>query len=232
MSKLSLAFKSWLDAYKKSICASIKKQLEKVNKADDNKDKVNNILNAAVNISTSTSLEDELTQLLIEVYIDGVDESIGSFDLNMNIDSTDDIFQTAAKEYAEQRTADLVTKLDDATKNMLKTDLDNYMRQGLTPQEIANKIANDYAFSDIRALCIARTETGFAWNNAGIETARQGGATGVRVFDGDHDKDCVEADGQTWSFAYAEAHLLQHPNCVRSFSPTMDDELDKTNGDE
>jgi hypothetical protein len=66
------------------------------------------------------------------------------------------------------------------------------------------------------------------WNKAAIDTYRLGGAKGVSVMDGDSDPECAEANGENWSFDYAEDHLLQHPNCVRSFGIMSDnDTLDR-----
>lgn len=226
-----MEFKNWLEAYKKATCESIKKQLEKLQK-DDNKNNANNILNAAVDLSASAELEDTLNEMFVKIYIDGIEESTIDFDFSVDFETTDDVFHEAAEEYAQQRTAELVTQLDNSTKDMLRSDLEKYMKQGLTPQQISDNLAKDYAFSDARALNIARTETGFAWNEAGITLYETGGAPGVKVYDGDYDKDCEEANGQNWSFAYARAHKLQHPQCVRSFGPMpADEELDKTDDD-
>jgi hypothetical protein len=219
-----LGFIKILEAYKKDVCKNIKDQLNSLIKTDYKKHNVNNILSIVAGMTLDTDSENELSQMFEQVYTSGVKESISDFDLDVSFDDNSDVFHDAAQDYAQQRTADLVTQLSNSTKNMLRSDLDQYMKDGLTPQQIANKIGDDYAFSDARALCIARTETGFAWNHAGIQTYKTGGSKGVKVYDGDSDGACADANGQNWSFSYAEAHLLEHQNCVRSFGPMPDDE--------
>lgn len=227
-----MVLKQILEAYGKNVCANIKKKLQQIKKADnDDKDKANDILNSVVMMEIEEDLETDLTNMYIDIYVNGVEQNTADLGVEFTDDETD-VFQDAAEEYASQRVAELVKNLDDSTKEMLKNDLDNYMKQGLTPQQIADNLTQNYAFSDSRSLCIARTETGFCWNHASINTSQIGGAKGVRVYDGDYDEDCAEANGQNWSFNYALAHLLQHPNCTRSFGPMSDDdELDKTDDD-
>lgn len=159
-----------------------------------------------------------LNDMLVQIYMDSSEHAKGQ----TGHESAPDAFHMNAQMYRTQRTAQLVTKLEDTTRKMLQTDLINGMKDGDTPAEIARTMEKNYAFSESRAETIARTETGFAWNHAGIKTYQDGGAHAVRVFDGDYDSDCAEADGQVWSFDYAMNHLLQHPRCVRSFAPEME----------
>jgi hypothetical protein len=200
-------------------------------KKDDNKDLVTSILAGANSESWDADLTEMLTTVFTEIYSDSILQATAQFCVSFQA-SSEDIFQGLAQDYASQRTADLVTKLDDTTKEFLKNDLTEYMKEGLTPAQIAIKLQNNYAFSESRAYMIARTETGFVWNHAGINTLQLGGAKGVKVFDGDYDGACAAANGQNWSFTYAMEHLLQHPRCVRSFGPMADDESFDQGGDE
>lgn len=160
---------------------------------------------------------------LIQIYLNSTENVVAQISTSFE-SSAQDVFQSLAEDYATTRTAELVTQLDDSTKDMLRSDLKSYMEQGLTPTEIAQKLQDNYAFSDSRAMNIARTETGFTWNNAGISTIQLGGSKGVKVFDGDYDKECAEANGENWTFEYAFEHLLEHPQCVRSFGIMLDNE--------
>jgi len=59
------------------------------------------------------------------------------------------------------------------------------------------------------------------YNQAQVLRARGTGATAMLVHDallGDTDEPCETANGQTWSPAYAQTHLKQHPNCTREFT--------------
>lgn len=164
-----------------------------------------------------------LQDYFINIYLDSISNMVGQIAVSFEA-SSQDLFQSMAEQYAQDRTAVLVTKLDETTKDMLRNDLKSYMDQGLTPAEISIKLQDNYAFSESRAMNISRSETGFAWNHAGIMTAKTGGAKGVKVFDGDYDGACASANGQNWTFEYALEHLLQHPRCVRSFGPMPNDE--------
>lgn len=156
----------------------------------------------------------------MDIYIAGVKEQISQVRGTFTVDET---VHKYAQEYAQKRTAELVTRLDESTRKMLRKDLAKAMDEGKTPTEIATELHDAYAFSDARSFAIARTETGFAWNHAGIDTYEHDGARAVHVYDGDGDPECAAADGQIWSIEYARGHALQHPNCVRSFSPSYDE---------
>lgn len=126
-----------------------------------------------------------------------------------------EIFHNAANDYASAHVGELITSLDDTTKATLQSHLRQYIEQGMTPQQIADAIQKSYAFSDSRAMTIARSETADAWNMGAIVSGEAAGHNAVRVTDGDHDEACIAANGQVWSNSYAKSHLKQHPNCVR-----------------
>jgi hypothetical protein len=224
--KFALDIKKFLQKQGKVIIGNIVKQVEALKKDNNNKT-VDNILTNCIPASQNIAMTSLIEPILIEIYQSGVKVTTAS--INATLDSGDDgVFQGLAKDYAATRTAELVTNLDDSTRDMLRSDLEQYMNDGITPAQMAQNLQDNYAFSEARSLTIARTETGFAWNNAGISTMKQGGAKGVTVFDGDSDEACAEADGQNWSFDYAQDHSLEHPNCVRSFGPMSDgDDFDE-----
>ncbi|HET6373018.1 MAG TPA: hypothetical protein VFG76_06910, partial [Candidatus Polarisedimenticolia bacterium] len=87
-----------------------------------------------------------------------------------------------------------------------------------------------------RATRIARTETGFAFNEGAAKVFEVAGQDLVDVLDGDgclpggHNDAAVAssqtpgqvepdklADGQVWTIAQMRAYLLGHPHCVRAF---------------
>ena len=212
----------------KIIVADIIKHLKKLGKSSDAEDNTNEfIANVAVNSYVSDTwaigLSAVLTMSLSNIYSQSIDEALDGLTESVSGQivasfGTDEVLHGLSENYSKDRTAALVTQLDDSTRDMLRSDLVDYMNSGLTIDEISLQLQESYAFSEKRARVIGRTETGFAWNHGAISMYSQvEGATGVLVFDGDHDTNCQDADGQTWSFEYALEHLLQHPNCVRSF---------------
>jgi hypothetical protein len=180
----------------------------------------------------------ELNKILqaayMKIYLDAVDEAQKELDLGPKFEWGAD-FHALAESYAKKRCAELVGKkvledgtiidspsdyaILDSTREMLRADLTDWMDQGLAPADISKNIQDSYGFSESRADCIARTETGFTWNTATINTYRSGGCKYVTVYDGDHDDECAEANEQIWTLDYADDHQLEHPNCVRSFGP-------------
>lgn len=102
--------------------------------------------------------------------------------LDLNDASTLELANQDAIEYAAERSAYLVGKrinkdgdivenpnsdyrIDDATREMLRGDVTTAMEQGLSNDELADMLAENYAFSEERAMTIARTETAFADTN-------------------------------------------------------------------
>ena len=68
---------------------------------------------------------------------------------------------------------------------------------------------------------ILRTHVASILNAGHLNKAIEMGSRAVRVFDGgpgDVDEPCKRANRQTWSLAYAATHMLEHPNCRRSFA--------------
>jgi HK97 family phage portal protein len=86
--------------------------------------------------------------------------------------------------------------------------------------------AGDKAARQYRAEVISRTETKYAQNVSTMESAKGSGSfDGMLAFDnqtGFNDEDCVERDGQTFTFEEAEVEMSkEHPNGTLSFSPTI-----------
>lgn len=58
--------------------------------------------------------------------------------------------------------ADVAYRIDDSTRDMLRSMIRDAVEQGLTNAELRDTLSEDYAFSLDRALTIARTESAFA----------------------------------------------------------------------
>lgn len=100
------------------------------------------------------------------------------------------------------------------------------IQAGLTNREttaqIAERLRGLPEFSEARARLVARTEVASTVNRATLLAYEVSGVVvGVRVTDGDQDSGCAAVNGRTFPLADAPA-LLEHPNCVRRFSPITD----------
>ncbi len=122
-----------------------------------------------------------------------------------------------------------ITKIDDTTRQAVRDLTGRATQEGWTVKELSEAVKDAGAFSKSRAMLIARTESGFAYNYGAIAAYDQSGVVGqVHVLDGDYDEECAAANGQTWDLAYAQSHPLQHPNCTRAFAPIVLDAAGKT----
>ena len=77
---------------------------------------------------------------------------------------------------------------------------------------------------DYEYVRIARTETARIQNQGTLSRYTQNNITHVNVIDGGGCEECIAANGQVWTVEYSQSHELEHPNCVRSFSPIIKDD--------
>jgi HK97 family phage portal protein len=92
--------------------------------------------------------------------------------------------------------------------------------EGIEP--LARRLRDLPAFGSARGRVVARTELGTSQNTAAIASYRASEVVvGVRVHDGDFDAACQAMNGRTFPLDQVPP-ALQHPNCVRAFSPVVD----------
>ena len=124
----------------------------------------------------------------------------------------------------------LVKGLNEDSRAMLTTAIESGLAAGDGTADIATALTDLVAgWSGARAETIARTETAHAYNWAAVAGYRDTGIVGSCIcldspdcgWDG-HD-DSEPADGTVRSFDEAESYPTSHPNCVRAFSPNVDD---------
>jgi hypothetical protein len=116
-----------------------------------------------------------------------------------------------------------ITSVADTTKDDIRLLTGRAADEGWSTEELAKQIrAKGEIASRSRALTIARTETGTAYNRGAVAAYRDGNITHVDVLDGDDDEPCASANGARWTLDEAEANPLGHPNCVRAFSPVVE----------
>lgn len=81
-----------------------------------------------------------------------------------------------AIDWAAEHAAELVTKIEETTRNELRSLLERALADGATNDDISSEISDAFLFSSERSDMIARTETAFAENQGTIEGWR---ATGI-----------------------------------------------------
>jgi F like protein len=111
--------------------------------------------------------------------------------------------------------------------------LSNSIDDGVTPSELADKIQGLGAFSDARAMTIARTELAFAYVQGNVQGWKDTGqVSGKRWILGDlHDEpdecdDCADAGdvGIDDDFVDGIDYPPAHPNCICDVLPVLVDQ--------
>jgi hypothetical protein len=102
----------------------------------------------------------------------------------------------AAAAWARENAGELITQLEDATRGMIAEDVAQAIEEGWTDAQLAEHLADAYAFSEIRAERIAQNELAVA-NRAGTRLAirESGVATGrgwATAGDDQVEEDCLE----------------------------------------
>lgn len=98
----------------------------------------------------------QFKQNLEYIYENAATEAISFLDVNAIIDAN--MVHEAAVEWASSHADDIEQLLDKTTRDIIRLDISNGIKEGLTTAEIAEKIMNSTAFDANRADRIARTE--------------------------------------------------------------------------
>lgn len=167
----------------------------------------------------TTELKNILGELWYDIlgksYIDATDTT----GVSVKWDATNPRVKDTISELAKR-----VVRIDDTTREWIRTAVARSTSEGRTIDQLAKDIREGSVepFSKSRAITIARTESGTAYNKGAVLAYAEAGLTHVSVLDGDYDEECAAANGQVWTLAEAQANPLQHPRCTRAFAPIVD----------
>jgi SPP1 gp7 family putative phage head morphogenesis protein len=137
-----------------------------------------------------------------------------------------------AVEYAKERSAELVTSMEESTRDMLRTRITTAMEEGWSNDKLADSLVDNYAFSDARAETIARTETAYADVQGNLEGYRVSGVVQGKQWIIAQDEtcdDCIEMDGIIVALSDpfpnegGDGPPL-HPNCRCDVLPVLTEE--------
>lgn len=145
-----------------------------------------------------------------------------------------DIFSEDARNYAEERGAELVSDISDSTREMLRSSVAQAIEDGASNAQFAKTLMDEYAFSEERALTIARTELAFADVAGHRSASKEAGAIGKRwLLSADHDfedecNDNEQEDVIAYDdlFASGDDFPPSHPNCQCDFQAIYADDPD------
>lgn len=194
---------------------------------------------SAIDFSGWVALAGDVDDIIAEIAKDG---GVGGL-VQVGIDTTADramlnIVNDEALSYGAQRSAEMVgmRRLEDgsmipnpnaqwqiteATRDMMRADITQSLNEGWSNDVLASKLAENYGFSDKRAMVIARTETIRASNAGALASYNAAGVTEKEWTTADDDRvseDC-EANGEQGpipiddNFDSGDDAPPAHPNC-------------------
>lgn len=222
VTSLNKKFKAALKSIGKRVVADISST---VGKAEGPDPEVMELL-SQLTFEELIELIPDLQEVLADMHLEGSKEAFlqvkGGF-------TKDQLAQanTKAIEYSEERAAELVTKVSDSTKEFLRSDITQALEGGLSNDDLADLLEDNYAFSADRAMVIARTETAYAdvagnlnaYAESGLVDSKQW-ITGEGCCD-----ECQELDGEivplNEQFSAGVDAAPLHPNCRCDILPIL-----------
>lgn len=150
-------------------------------------------------------------------YIDSSRDFIRYNSLNKTLPIEDAI------EYASARSANMITKIDDATRNRIRDLVTKNLRENKSIDDLARAIQSEFKdMSKSRAYTIARTETADALSDASMKQAKSEGMEEKTIILGANACEiCIGNESDGWigiydGFSSGEDRPPFHPNCVCS----------------
>ena len=185
-----------------------------------------------------TKLGDDLEPILAAIAQDGAAQGLIQVGSKTTADLLDQVNEKAV-EWAEKHAADLVTQLTQTTRDRLRGDLAASIELGMSVQDIAKVLEEDYAFSEQRAALVATTERAFAdvrGNQIGY--AESGVVSGLEwqtANEGEDDRTCPDCElndnttvamdpetGEaTEAFPSGATTVPAHPGCLCDLLPVL-----------
>jgi SPP1 gp7 family putative phage head morphogenesis protein len=105
-------------------------------------------------------LEGDAAEIIEKLLADAGIQALAQ--LGISDDALTTLVNEKAVEYAKERAAELVTRISEATRNMIRADVTQALDEGWSNDKLSEVLADNYAFSEERANMIARTETAYA----------------------------------------------------------------------
>ena len=181
------------------VAARLKKEWPALEKAD-RRGRAKKMVARAVKDQDFTLLQRPLTKELKAQFKRAGVQSLVTLRLPLD-DSIVDEMDPRAVEYANARAAELVGRrkvkgpdgktrlvnnpnkqwsISSSTRDLLRATVERGLERGISSQALADEITNSFAFSDARAMAIARTELAFAHVAGHTDVARELGAVAKR----------------------------------------------------
>ena len=171
---------------------------------------------------------EEVQNLLTQVAQSGIEAAF----VQIDFDAREIVSQVnqLAVEWAENRAAELVTKIEESTRDYLRADVTQAVEEGWSSQQLSDALEKNFGFSEARSDMIARTEIGQADVEGNMMAYRASGVVEGKewLLGSGHDQDdeCTEnADERVipldQAFSSGDMNPLAHPNCVCDVLPVL-----------
>lgn len=236
---------TYFDGLRESVAEQLGEALNKVSKkrvpAPDELD-VTSILNN-IDLGKWEWLDHVYRSAVSSLFYDAAQKAAQQLDAKLSADALD-LANQHAIEFAKQRAAEMVGmkwvddelvpnpdaqwRIDEGTREMLRGDVRRALQEGWSSEQIADAIADSYAFSEKRATVIARTETARADVEGNLTGYRELGIAKKQWLTApDCCDECHEIDGLTIGideeFPGGVGGPPLHPNCRCDVLPVTND---------
>lgn len=132
-----------------------------------------------------------------------------------------DLDDAASRAYLRAAGSNIVG-ITETTRDQVRAALVEGQAAGEGIPQLAARLEQLPAFNRARAITVSRTELGHSTNLSAIAGYRASGVVvGCTVFDGDYDAACQAMNGRKFRLDQLPP-TLQHPRCLRAFSPITD----------
>ncbi len=224
--RLDSVIQDWARKAAKRIIRSFSSALGKADAA-----LIARILRSIESKGFSVDVVDELTPDLKRAFRDAGIAALAEVGIKADLESGAlDQVDEAAVAFAERRGAQLVTQIEDSTRDYLRMTVTQGVEEGWSAAHLAEEIRASGAFAESRALMIARTELAFAHVAGNIEGYKNSGLVeGKRwLASADACPICEELNGEevaldeTFDFDGEEIDAPPgHPNCRCDVVPIL-----------
>jgi hypothetical protein len=135
-----------------------------------------------------------------------------------------------AVEWAENRAAELVTKISEATRDYLRADVTQAVEEGWSTKQLGQALQENFGFSEGRGDMIARTEIAKADVEGNLMVYRESGVVaGKEWIRGSEEYPCDICEGNAAegaiplndAFSSGDKGPPGHPNCVCDVLPVL-----------
>jgi phage portal protein BeeE len=191
-----------------------------LSKADESDDEKADRALAALSLDAFTDIPDTFSGELSFLAEDGQVQALKTIPASYEVSVSTNLMHKEAVDFAESRAAELVTSIDEATREMLRADVTQAVTEGWSTDRLASSIEENQAFSSARAERIARTEIAIAHIEGSMQAYRASGVVGGKKWLLSEDPCPIcegnAADGEIGldeTFSSGDDAAPAHPNC-------------------